>query len=75
MEFKVEDLTEPEDGVTVRNHAAATHTGEFLGVAPTGRRVEGDSVAIVKIKDGRVIGQWKQPDLWGIYRQLTEDRP
>jgi hypothetical protein len=23
------------------------------------------------VKDGRVIGQWAQPDLWGIYRQLT----
>jgi hypothetical protein len=25
-------------------------------------------------KDGRVTGQWAQPDLWGIYRQLTAPR-
>jgi SnoaL-like polyketide cyclase len=39
------------DGVTVRNHITATHTGEFLGIPPTGRRFERDHVAIVKIKD------------------------
>jgi predicted ester cyclase len=71
MAFTIEDLTESADGVTVRNHIAATHAGEFLGIAPTGRRIEWDSVAIVKIKDGRVVGQWAQPDLWGIYTQLT----
>jgi predicted ester cyclase len=71
MTFSIEDLTESADGVTVRNHIVATHTGEFLGIPPTGRRIEWDSVAIVKIKDGRVIGQWAQPDLWGIYTQLT----
>jgi predicted ester cyclase len=74
MTFSIEDLTESADGVTVRNHITATHTGEFLGIARTGRHVEWDHVAIVKIKDGRVLGQWAQPDLWGIYTQLTEDR-
>jgi predicted ester cyclase len=69
--FSIEDLTESADGVTVRSHVTANHTGEFLSIAPTGRRVEWDHVAIVKITDGRVVGQWAQPDLWGIYVQLT----
>ena len=45
------------------------------GVAPTGRRIEWDHVAIVKVKAGRVVGQWAQPDLWGIYAQLTREQP
>jgi predicted ester cyclase len=69
--FTIEDLTESAGGVTVRSHVTGTHTGEFLGIAPTGRHVEWDHVAIVKVKDGRVVGQWAQPDLWGIYMQLT----
>jgi predicted ester cyclase len=73
MSFAIEDLTESADGVTVRLHVAATHTGEFLGIAPTGRRIEWDHVAIVKITDGRVVGQWAQPDLWGIHTQLTRN--
>ncbi|MBV9416460.1 MAG: ester cyclase [Solirubrobacterales bacterium] len=71
MTHSIEDLTESPDGVTVRMHIAATHTGSFLNVPPTGRRIEWDHVAIVKITDGRVVGQWAQPDLWGIYQQLA----
>jgi predicted ester cyclase len=71
MTFTIEDLTESVDGVTARSHVTAMHTGDFLGIAATGRRVEWDHVAIVKIKDGRVVGQWAQPDLWGIYTQLA----
>jgi len=41
----------------------------------TGRRITWDHVSIVKVKDGRVTGQWAQPDLWGIYRQLTSGQP
>jgi predicted ester cyclase len=73
MTFTIEDLTESANGVTVRSHVTATHTGEFLGIPPTGRRIEWDHIAIVKIKDRRVVGQWAQPDLWGIYKQLTQD--
>jgi predicted ester cyclase len=71
LSFKEEDLTESADGVTVRLKVEATHVQEFLGVPATGRRVSWDHVAIVKVRDGRVVGQWAQPDLWGIYRQLT----
>jgi predicted ester cyclase len=55
-------------------HITATHTGEFLGIAPTGRQLEWDHIAIVKIDNGRVVGQWAQPDLWGIYKQLTREQ-
>lgn len=75
MTFTIEDLTESADGVTARSHVTATHTGEFLGIPPTGRHIEWDHVAIVNIKDGRVVAQWAQPDLWGIYTQLTREQP
>jgi hypothetical protein len=60
------------DTVVIRSRTEATHVGEFLGVAPTGRRISWDSLAMVWVRDGRVVGQWAQPDLWGIYRQLTD---
>jgi predicted ester cyclase len=73
MAMREEDISESAGGVTVRNRVEATHAGEFLGIPATGRRISWDHVAIVKIKDGRVVGQWAQPDLWGIHRQLTMD--
>jgi hypothetical protein len=62
---------EASDAVVIRSRVEATHVGEFLGVAATGRRVAWDTLAVVWVRDGRVVGQWAQPDLWGIHRQLT----
>lgn len=71
LSFEEQEISESPDGVTVRLSVAGTHVREFLGVPATGRRVRWDHVSIVKVRDGRVVGQWAQPDLWGIYRQLT----
>ena len=71
MKTSVEEVVEGDNAVTVRLRQEATHVGEFLGVAPTNRRVAWDHISIVQVKDGRVVGQWAQSDLWGIYRQLT----
>jgi hypothetical protein len=32
-----------------------------------------DHIAIVKTKDGRVVGQWDSPGRWGIYTRLTQE--
>ena len=32
-----------------------------------------DAVNIVYVRDGRVVGQWAQPDLYGMRRQLLGD--
>jgi predicted ester cyclase len=71
MKYVTEDVVEGSDALTVRSRVEATHTGTFLGLEPTGRRIAWDYVAIVHVEHGKVIGQWIQPDLWGIYQQLT----
>jgi predicted ester cyclase len=68
-----EEVVEGPETVVLRNSTKATHIGEFLGIPPTGRRITYDSVTIAHIKDGRVVGQWVQLDLWGIYQQLTAE--
>ena len=65
------DVIEGEEAVVTRFHVEATHTGEFLGIAPTGRRIEWDAVNIVRVHGDKVVGQWAQSDLRGIQRQLT----
>ena len=70
-----EEVLECGSAVVVRSRVEATHTGEFLGVPATGRRIAWDNVAIVHVEDGRVVGQWAQPDLWGIHEQITAPNP
>ncbi len=71
----VEEIVEGQDAVVIRIRTEATHVGEFLGIPATGLRIAWDSVTIVKVKDGRVVGQWAQPDLWGIHQQLISLLP
>jgi predicted ester cyclase len=71
MRTSEEEVIEGERAVAIRQRTEATHTGTFLGIAPTGRRISWDATNIVYVEGGRVVGQWAQPDLWGIYRQLT----
>jgi predicted ester cyclase len=52
--------------VAYRLTIRGTHTGEFLGVPASGRRVAVSFVAIVRIADGKLVEEWgglDQPDL------------
>jgi predicted ester cyclase len=75
LDFATKDVIEGSDALTIRNRVEATHSGTFLGIPPTGRRIAWDFIAMVHVKDGRVAGQWIQFDLWGINHQLTSPDP
>jgi predicted ester cyclase len=75
LQFTDEDVIESEDAVAIRGSVEGTHTGTFLGVAATGRRIAWDNVSLVHTRDGRLMGQWIQPDLWAIYQQITAAVP
>jgi predicted ester cyclase len=49
----VDDLIEEGDRVAWSVRAKGTHTGEFMGIAPTGRAVDFDSLNIAEFRDGR----------------------
>lgn len=46
------------------------HTGEFLGIPPTGRRVSMSGIAIHRVQDGRIVEHWAQIDALGLLQQL-----
>ena len=72
----------PEQRVTIRDMAAegdkvwtyktfsAVHTGEFMGIAPTGRMVTIDAIDIMRVVDGKIVEHWAVQDVWGLMRQL-----
>src|SRR5690348_12803989 len=69
------DIVEGPNAVVTRLRVEAVHTGVFLGIAPTGRRVGWDTVSIVQVRGGQIAGQWTQPDLYGIQQQLLGAAP
>ena len=75
LRFETKDAFEGVDTLAIRSRAEGTHDGTFLGIPATGRRIAWDVVFLVHFKEGRMVGQWIQSDLWGIYQQLTASIP
>lgn len=47
-----------------------THRGEFMGIPPTGRRVELTGMSIFRLADGKCVERWNQADFLGLLQQL-----
>ena len=70
-ERRVEDqLTDDLNHVVTRWTATATHQGEFMGIAPTGKRVTITGINIDRIDNGKIVEEWQQWDSLGVMQQL-----
>ena len=59
----------PEHVVTV-TRLSGTHTGDYLGHAPTGRRFSVRTVQLMRFEDGVVVERWGSSDQLGLLQQL-----
>jgi predicted ester cyclase len=51
----------------------AIHSGEFMGIKPTGKRVEIRYMDFWKVKDGKIVDNWVMVDFPHVLRQLGVD--
>ena len=58
------------DKVVARVTMTGTHTGDFWGVPPTGRKVNLTAIYIVRIADGKIVEHWGEEDGMKVFRQL-----
>jgi predicted ester cyclase len=71
VHMEVVELIAEGDKVVGRFRCSATHLGEWLGHAPTGRRFERvDEVSIFRFRDGRIADAWSLEDSQSRLRQL-----
>ena len=71
MRMDVEDLIASEDKTVARVKVTATHQGEFMGVPPTGVRVEIQLIDIMRFDDvGLVCEHWGVADMLSLMQQL-----
>jgi predicted ester cyclase len=66
----IEDITSEGDRVWVRLSYAGTHTGDWRGLAPTGKKVTMAAVDIYRIVDGRLAEYWNVTDALNFFIQL-----
>ena len=70
MHWAVEEQVAEGEKVVTRFTWAGTHRGEFLGIAPTGRRVEVWGVVIDVVRGGRFAESRIIMDTLGLMQQL-----
>jgi steroid delta-isomerase-like uncharacterized protein len=66
----VDDTFAAGDEVAVRFTVHGTHLGSLLDVAPTGRQVEVQGIAIYRVAGGQIAEGWVGFDLLGLLGQL-----
>jgi predicted ester cyclase len=60
------------EGDTIAEHLTGrgTHEGEFMGVPPTGNRVEIPAMAMVRIREGKITEMKGMPNMLGLLQQI-----
>src|SRR5262249_38330957 len=65
----VEDQLVDNYRVVTRWSYTGTHEAEFMGIAPTGRRVTVTGICINRIADGKIAEEWAEWDTFGLMQQ------
>ena len=66
----IEDIIADEDSVWIRVKIAGTHTGEYRGIAPTGKKFVLDAVPRYRIVDGKIVEGWSVWNPLDYFRKL-----
>ncbi len=67
----IEDIVTEKDRIAVRKTIRATHQGEFMGLAPTGKSVVMTRTSIFRVADGKIVEWWHNEDMLGMLRRLA----
>ena len=66
----LEDEFAEGDKVVTRGVFVGTHTGDFMGIPATGRRVSIKYLDIWRLENGKAKENWVQMDMLGLMQQL-----
>jgi steroid delta-isomerase-like uncharacterized protein len=48
-----------------------THRGAFLGIAPTGRKIQFETVDAMRVHEGKITEHWGVANLYSLMQQLS----
>ena len=70
LKLTIEEMSAESEKVWVRMTARGTHGGEFMGVPPTGRKIQISVFDMCRLEDGRITDHWGVPDRFAIMHQI-----
>lgn len=62
----IEQVVAEEDKVAVHGTDQATHRGEYMGIAPTGKSITVTWTGIYRVVDGKIVEEWINGDSLGL---------
>ncbi|MDT5365229.1 MAG: hypothetical protein QOC69_6991 [Mycobacterium sp.] len=60
------------DLVTTYKIYHGTHLGEFLGIPPTGRTIQFETVDAMRVRQGKITDHWGVANLYSVLQQLGQ---
>jgi len=70
FQASIEEIYSAGDRVTFRWVASGTHQGEWMGVAPTGKRIAWGGITMCRLAGDRIQEDWMAADMVGVLDQL-----
>ena len=70
ISVQIHEVLGEGDKVSLRKTITATHTGEFMGKMPTGKKVEMNVIEIDILKDGKITDHWSRNDFMQVVQSL-----
>ena len=70
IRITVEDTVTEGDKIAARCRVEGTHRGEGLGIAATGKRVEFTGMAIIRVREGKIVEAWNNFDFRTMFQQI-----
>jgi len=70
ISMTIDDQIAEGDKVVSRWTAVGTHTGEMMGIPPTGKKATVTGISIDRIADGKIVEEWENFDELGMMQQL-----
>jgi predicted ester cyclase len=70
LKVLVEDVLVDGNKSAVRLSFTGTHSGDGIGVPPTGRGFKSTAIVILRWHDGKIVEAWNEFDAAGMMRQL-----
>jgi ketosteroid isomerase-like protein len=68
--WDIQEVHSAGDRVIVRWIGRGTHTGELMGVSPTGASIAVDAITILRIAGGKIAEEWTVWDALGLLQQV-----
>jgi steroid delta-isomerase-like uncharacterized protein len=69
--IQARDMIDKGDKVVVRWSSVGRHTGEFMGIPASGRRVTVKGIDIFRLVEGKIADLWQEIDIMGLLQQIS----